>query len=95
MDIDSEIEAKQKKSIREIFEERGEAAFRDIETETLRDHVTRVEAGSPCVFALGGGAGSTGVSLASAMVLVIPVVVAYAFLQRNFIESMAGAGIKG
>jgi ABC-type glycerol-3-phosphate transport system permease component len=29
------------------------------------------------------------------MVLVIPVVVAYAFLQRNFIESMAGAGIKG
>jgi multiple sugar transport system permease protein len=47
------------------------------------------------VFALGGGAGSTGVSLASAMVLVIPVVIAYAFLQRNFIESMAGAGIKG
>jgi multiple sugar transport system permease protein len=47
------------------------------------------------VFALGGGAGSIGVSLASAMVLVIPVVVAYAFLQRNFIESMAGSGIKG
>jgi multiple sugar transport system permease protein len=47
------------------------------------------------VFALGGGAGSVGVSLASAMVLVVPVVVAYAFLQRNFIESMAGAGIKG
>jgi multiple sugar transport system permease protein len=47
------------------------------------------------VFALGGGAGSTGVLLASAMVLVIPVVVAYAFLQRNFIESMAGSGIKG
>jgi len=47
------------------------------------------------VFALGGGAGSVGVSLAAAMVLVVPVVVAYAFLQRNFIESMAGAGIKG
>ena len=47
------------------------------------------------VFALGGGAGSVGVSLASAMVLVVPVVVAYMFLQRNFIESMAGAGIKG
>ncbi len=47
------------------------------------------------VFALGGGAGSVGVSLASAMVLVVPVVVAYAFLQRNFIESMAGSGIKG
>ena len=43
------------------------------------------------VFALGGGAGSVGVSLASAMVLVVPVVVAYGFLQRNFIESMAGS----
>ena len=47
------------------------------------------------VFALGGGAGSIGVSLASAMVLVVPVVIAYVFLQRYFIESMAGAGIKG
>ena len=47
------------------------------------------------VFALGGGAGSLGVSLASAMVLVVPVVVAYTFLQRSFIESMAGAGVKG
>jgi multiple sugar transport system permease protein len=47
------------------------------------------------VFALGGGAGSMGVSLASAMVLVVPVVIAYAFLQRYFIESMAGAGVKG
>ncbi len=47
------------------------------------------------VFALGGGAGTIGVSLASAMVLVVPVVIAYAFLQRNFIESMAGTGIKG
>jgi multiple sugar transport system permease protein len=47
------------------------------------------------VFALGGGAGSVGVSLASAMVLVVPVVVAYAFLQRNFIESMASSGVKG
>ena len=47
------------------------------------------------VFALGGGAGSVGVSLASAMVLVVPVVMAYAFLQRYFIESMAGAGVKG
>ena len=47
------------------------------------------------VFALGGGAGSLGVSLASAMVLVIPVVIAYVFLQRYFIESMAGSGTKG
>ena len=47
------------------------------------------------VFALGGGAGSLGVSLASAMVLVVPVVIAYVFLQRYFIESMAGTGTKG
>ena len=47
------------------------------------------------VFALGGGAGSVGISLASAMVLVVPVVIAYAFLQRNFIESMASSGVKG
>jgi len=47
------------------------------------------------VFQLGGGAGTLGVSLAAAMVLVVPVVVAYMFLQRYFIESMAGAGVKG
>lgn len=47
------------------------------------------------VFQLGGGAGTLGVSLAASMVLVVPVVVAYMFLQRYFIESMAGAGVKG
>jgi shikimate kinase len=55
VDIDSEIEAKEKTPVRKIFEERGESEFRDIETDTLRQHVTRVEAGCPCVFALGGG----------------------------------------
>jgi ABC-type glycerol-3-phosphate transport system permease component len=29
------------------------------------------------------------------MVLVVPVVVAYTFLQRFFIESLASTGIKG
>jgi multiple sugar transport system permease protein len=47
------------------------------------------------VFTLGGGAGTLGVQLAAAMVLVAPIVVAYAFLQRYFIESMAGSGVKG
>lgn len=49
------------------------------------------------VFSLGGGAGPAGlaVKLAAAMVLVVPIVAAYAFLQRYFIESMASAGIKG
>lgn len=46
------------------------------------------------VFTLGGGAGTLGVQLAAAMVLTVPVLVAYVFLQRHFIESMAG-GVKG
>ena len=60
---------------------------RDQQTMTLPQLLT--------VFALGGGAGTLGVSLAAAMVLVVPVVIAYMFLQRYFIESMAGAGVKG
>jgi multiple sugar transport system permease protein len=60
---------------------------RDQQTMTLPQLLT--------VFALGGGAGTLGVSMAAAMVLVVPVVVAYMFLQRYFIESMAGAGVKG
>ncbi len=55
VDIDAEIEAKQGQPIRQIFRERGESEFRDIETATLRQHVTRVESGDPCVLALGGG----------------------------------------
>jgi len=49
------------------------------------------------VFSLGGGAGpgAIAVKLAAAMVLVLPIVAVYAFLQRYFIESMAGAGVKG
>jgi multiple sugar transport system permease protein len=49
------------------------------------------------VFSLGGGAGprQLATKLAAAMVLVVPVVVAYTFLQRYFIESMASTGIKG
>ncbi len=47
------------------------------------------------VFSLGGGAGTLAVQLAAAMVLVAPVIAAYLFLQRYFIESMAGAGVKG
>ncbi len=55
VDIDAEIEAAQGQPIREIFKQRGESEFRDIETATLREHVTKVESGNPCVFALGGG----------------------------------------
>ncbi|GAC1646914.1 MAG: carbohydrate ABC transporter permease [Gemmatimonadaceae bacterium] len=60
---------------------------RDEQTMTLPQLLT--------VFQLGGGSGTLAVSLAASMVLVVPVVVAYAFLQRFFIESMAGSGVKG
>lgn len=49
------------------------------------------------LFSLGGSAGPGGlaVQLAAAMVLVVPVVLAYVLLQPTFVESMAGAGVKG
>jgi shikimate kinase len=55
-DIDIEIENQLGTSISEIFLTRGESAFRDLETETIRRHVNSVCAGNPCVVALGGGA---------------------------------------
>ena len=55
-DIDVEIEKEQGVSIREIFRERGEPAFRDLETETIRRHVDAIRSGAPSVVALGGGA---------------------------------------
>ncbi len=55
-DLDSEIEAAERKTIAQIFTECGERAFRDLETQAIRRHVARIEAGHPCVVALGGGA---------------------------------------
>ena len=55
-DIDLDIEAKEGQTIVQIFERRGEEAFRHLETEAIRRHVSRIEAGFPCVVALGGGA---------------------------------------
>jgi len=54
-DLDEEIEKEQQTAIIEIFERRGEAEFRRIETAALRRHVRQVEAGRPVVLALGGG----------------------------------------
>ena len=56
VDVDAEIEASEQKPIRQIFREAGECAFRDLESATIRQHITRIEAGDPCVIALGGGA---------------------------------------
>jgi shikimate kinase len=55
-DLDTEIEAAQKITIAEIFTGRGEAEFRRIEGEMLRNHVRWIEHGRPAVLALGGGA---------------------------------------
>jgi shikimate kinase len=56
IDLDAEIEAAEHKTIRELFETRGEPEFRRIETEMLRTVMRRIERGVPCVIALGGGA---------------------------------------
>lgn len=56
VDIDYEIEQHQGQTIAQIFEERGEPAFRELESEALRKRVLHIEAGNPCVVALGGGA---------------------------------------
>jgi shikimate kinase len=56
VDLDAEIEAEQKTSIAEIFDQCGEEHFREIETAAIRKRVHRVRAGQPMVIALGGGA---------------------------------------
>ncbi len=56
VDMDAEIEAREDRSIAQIFRENGEAGFREIESRVLRAHVRKIEAGQPCVLALGGGA---------------------------------------
>jgi shikimate kinase len=55
-DSDHEIEAAEKTTIADIFDNRGEAEFRRIESEIIRKHVSVVERGRPAVIALGGGA---------------------------------------
>jgi len=55
-DLDDEIEAAEKTTIAQIFDTRGEAEFRRIESEILAQHVRSIEHGRPAVVALGGGA---------------------------------------
>lgn len=55
-DTDDEIESAERTSISEIFQKRGEAEFRRIESEIVRQHASWVERGRPAVLALGGGA---------------------------------------
>jgi ABC-type glycerol-3-phosphate transport system permease component len=47
------------------------------------------------LFAVGGQAEAhLGVQLAAAMLLALPVIVAYVFIQRHLIESIASSGMK-
>src|SRR5581483_6859709 len=55
-DLDGEIERQEKTTIANIFDERGEAEFRKIETAMIDKWVRKIERGSPTVVALGGGA---------------------------------------
>jgi shikimate kinase len=55
-DVDAEIEAAEGTSIAQIFDERGEAAFRDLETKMIHKRVKQVQIGIPGVIVLGGGA---------------------------------------
>jgi shikimate kinase len=55
VDLDAEIEAREGFPVTHIFETRGEAEFRRIESEMLDRWRRRVETGMPTVIALGGG----------------------------------------
>ena len=55
-DLDQEIEKAAGESIADLFEHKGEAAFRALETEALKKRVYNVRTGRPQVIALGGGA---------------------------------------
>lgn len=54
VDVDAEIEARTGLSIPELFEQRGEPAFRELEQQTVLEVLDRVAPGTPV--ALGGGA---------------------------------------
>ncbi len=72
VDIDIHIERKEKRSVRAIFDEDGEAAFRQIEHNT----VVEILSGPDAVVALGGGAAEhagTRLALAGAIVIYLEV----------------------
>lgn len=60
IDLDSYIEAMTGKSIPEIFEKQGEAAFRAMELEALENiFLTNELTGEDCILSLGGGTVTT------------------------------------
>lgn len=55
-DIDEDVEGRQGTTINEIFKTQGEAEFRTLETQAIRERIRVVERGCPIVIVLGGGA---------------------------------------
>jgi len=55
VDLDQEIEKREKSTIAEIFDAHGEAEFREAERAALKERVRSVQMGRPQVIALGGG----------------------------------------
>ena len=55
VDLDAEIEASEGAPVTRIFETRGEAEFRRIESDMVERWRRRIETGRPTVVALGGG----------------------------------------
>src|SRR5580698_5863619 len=56
VDLDTDIEAREHDTVANIFATRGEAEFRQLETEAIRRWLKKIECGIPTVIALGGGA---------------------------------------
>jgi len=56
VDLDRQIEARERRTVADIFRDSGEAAFRQLETRALQALLKALSDGDPTVIALGGGA---------------------------------------
>jgi shikimate kinase len=55
-DLDDRIQARERRTVPEIFQQAGEAGFREAERAALRELLEEIESGAPLIAALGGGA---------------------------------------
>jgi shikimate kinase len=55
-DLDDRIQARERRTVPEIFQHSGEGGFRQAERAALRELLAEIESGAPLVAALGGGA---------------------------------------
>ena len=56
VDLDDRIQAREGRTIAEIFQQAGESQFRESELAALEELLREVESGEPLIIALGGGA---------------------------------------